>query len=134
MKDDILRVLDPGRDSQTAGDPVSPPARATGTSITAGKPLRVTPELVQAAATALEGLRGEFSTVATQPGESAESAASGLPGWETAAALLYVAQRWRSQSGDLGAMLSAGAAKLAEGARTYKDVDERSADEFAGWW
>lgn len=138
MKDDILRAMDPG--GQTSREPEPrldpPPAAplATEAGGTAGAPLRVTPELLRTAASALEGLRGEFGTAAVPPGESADGAASGLPGWECAAALQYVAQRWRSQSANLSAVLTAGATKLAEGARTYKETDERAADDFANSW
>ncbi|MGR7002761.1 hypothetical protein ACU686_40255 [Yinghuangia aomiensis] len=67
-----------------------------------------------------------------RPAGHIDNAASGLRGWETAAALRYVGETWGHQVDSLHAALMSGQARLTQSAVNYEVDEKKISDGFSG--
>ncbi|MFC4068630.1 WXG100 family type VII secretion target [Actinoplanes subglobosus] len=92
--------------------------------------VRVDPLILETAARVCGGLRDRVGQGARDVGPATETAMSGLPGWETRAALESLLDAWTGDATRFGRYLEALGDALAGCARDYRYTDHANADLF----
>lgn len=128
---DIDRVLSPwlypsGREESV------PETRLLSGSAPAAGSVKVTPEALRESARAVGDIAADLRLTTQSSAGHIDNAASGLRGWETAAALRYVGDTWGHQVDSLHAALMSGQARLTQSAVNYEVDEKKISDGFSG--